>query len=133
MLPDPASAAPRPLALVVDDSEQIRRDACRIVESFGFDAASAADAEGGLRQCAAQVPALILVDWMMPGMGGLDFLKALRAIPTGYRATVIFLSGNGRPPDIHLAMRSGASEYLMKPFDSDLLSFKLRQVGLIAA
>lgn len=123
----------RPLALVVDDSEQIRRDACRIVESLGFEAASAADAEGGLSQCAARVPALILVDWMMPGMSGLEFLKALRAIPAGYRATVIFLSGNGRAPDIHLAMRSGASEYLMKPFDSDLLAFKLRQVGLLAA
>ncbi len=123
----------RPLALIVDDSEQIRRDACRILSTFGFEAASASDADNALRQCGSRIPALVLVDWMMPSMGGLDFLRALRAIPGGYRSTVIFLSGNGRAPDIHLAMRSGASEYLMKPFDADLLAFKLQQVGLLAA
>jgi two-component system chemotaxis response regulator CheY len=130
--PQPLIAG-RPLALVIDDSEQIRKDARRIVESLGFEARSAADGEEALLLCRAMMPVLILVDWMMPGMGGLDFVKALRAFPESRRATVIFLSGNSRPRDIHLAMRSGASEYLIKPFDRDLLSFKLAQVGLIAA
>lgn len=132
-MPAPRTKAPRPLALVVDDSDQIRRDARRIVEAFGFEGEAMREPDAALRACAERMPALILVDWALPGMNGLEFLKALRAIPAGYRAAVIFLSGNGRPPDIHLAMRSGASEYLMKPFDADLLAFKLRQVGLIAA
>jgi two-component system chemotaxis response regulator CheY len=130
--PQPLIAG-RPLALVIDDSEQIRTHAGRIVESLGFEARTAPDGEEALLLCRAKMPVLILVDWMMPGMGGLDFVRALRALPESRRATVIFLSGNSRPRDIHLAMRSGASEYLIKPFDSDLLSFKLAQVGLIAA
>jgi two-component system chemotaxis response regulator CheY len=124
---------PQGLALIIDDSPKIRNDACRIVADFGFEALSAADGETALRLCAERLPDLILVDWLMPSMGGLDFLKAFRAIPGSQRSTVIFLSGNSRPRDIHLAMRSGASEYLMKPFDSDILGFKLRQVGLLAA
>lgn len=123
----------RPLALVVDDSEQVCRDARRIVEGLGFEVREAKDGEAALKLCRAEMPALVLLDWIMPGMSGLDFLQALRAIPDASRTTVIFLSGNGRARDIDLAMRSGASEYLMKPFDPDLIAFKLTQVGLLAA
>ncbi|MFO1186489.1 MAG: response regulator [Alphaproteobacteria bacterium] len=125
--------ASRPLALVVDDSEQVCMDARRIVESLGFEARTAKDGEAALQICRVEMPALILLDWIMPCMGGLDFLHALRGLPDARRATVIFLSGNGRARDIDLAMRSGASEYLMKPFDPDLIAFKLTQVGLLAA
>lgn len=123
----------RPLALIVDDSEQVCRDARRIVEGLGFEARTAKDAEAALKLCRDEMPVLVLLDWIMPGMSGLDFLHALRALPESRKATVIFLSGNGRARDIDLAMRSGASEYLMKPFDPDLIAFKLAQVGLLAA
>ena len=133
MPPDGARSTRRPVALVIDDSEQTRKDARRNLLSFGFDVMQATDAETALRLCMAQAPALILVDWLLPSLPGAAFLRALRGIAGTHQTAVIFLSVHGRAPDIHVAMRAGASEYLMKPFDADLLAFKLQQVGLLAA
>ena len=132
-MPDGRSHAPERLALVVDDSERIREDARALIESLGFTVMTAGDGEEGLSLAIRHRPAFVLLDLAMPGMSGVDFLKTLRSLPGGDRTQVILCSGNGRPRDIHVAMCAGACEYLLKPFDQDLLSFKLRQVGLIAA
>jgi two-component system, chemotaxis family, chemotaxis protein CheY len=121
-----------PLALIVDDSERILADARRLLEPMGFRVLTANDGEAGMSLAVRHHPALILLDWALPGMSGIDFLRTLRAVP-GYESTqVIVCSGHGRPADIHLAMRAGASEYLLKPFDPELLAFKLRQIGVTA-
>lgn len=126
------SAEEKPLALAVDDSVRILADACRLLEPMGFRVLTANDGEAGMSLAVRHHPSLVLLDWFLPGMSGIDFLRTLRAVP-GYESTqVIVCSGHGRPADIHLAMRAGASEYLLKPFDPELLAFKLRQIGLIA-
>ena len=117
---------------MVDDSERILKDACALIEHLGFRVITARDGETGISLFIRHRPEFILLDWGLPGMSGLDFLKALRTLPGGERTQVLICGGNGRPNDIHLAMRAGASEYLLKPFDEDLLAFKLQQVGLIA-
>ena len=126
------STEQKPLVLIVDDSERIRVDARRLLEPMGFAVMTAGDGEEGMSLAVRHHPALILLDWALPGMSGIDFLRTLRAVP-GYEATqVIVCSGHGRPADIHAAMRAGASEYILKPFDPELLAFKLRQIGLLA-
>ena len=127
-----SSAEQKPLVLVVDDSERIRADARRLFESMGFTVMTAGDGEVGISLAVRLHPALILLDLSLPGMSGIDFLRTLRSMP-GYEATqVVVCSGHGRPADIHLAMRTGACEYILKPFDPELLAFKLRQIGLLA-
>ena len=126
------SAEDKPIVLVVDDSERILADARRLLEPMGFAVMTARDGESGMSLAVRHHPALVLFDWSLPGMSGIDFLRTLRAVP-GYEATqVIVCSGYGRPADIHLAMRAGACEYILKPFDPELLTFKLRQIGLVA-
>ena len=126
------SAPKRPLALIVDDSERIRSDARRLLEQLGFVVLAASDGESGMSLAVRHHPALVLLDWSLPGMSGIDFLHTLRTVP-GYESTqVIVCSGHGRPADIHHAMQAGACEYLLKPFDPDLLAFKLRQIGVVA-
>lgn len=127
-LDSPAAAK---LALVIDDSARILDDARALIEPLGFRVLTAPGGEEGIALCVKHKPAFVLLDWSMVGLGGLDFVKALRALPGGERIKIIFCSGNNRPRDIHLAMRAGASEYLLKPFDADILAFKLRQAGLI--
>lgn len=131
--PPPAldRTAGKGVALVVDDSERILADARALIEPLGFGVLTARGGEEGIALCLKHRPAFVLVDWNMAGLGGLDFLKTLRSLPGVERTKVIFCSGNNRPRDIHLAMRAGASEYLLKPFDEDILAFKLRQAGLL--
>ena len=125
------SAEDKTLVLVVDDSERILSDARRVLEPMGFGVMTASDGEAGISLAVRHHPALILLDWSLPGMSGIDFLRTLKAVP-GYDTTqVIVCSGHGRPADIHLAMRAGACEYILKPFDPELLTFKLRQIGLL--
>ena len=127
-----SSAEQKPLVLIVDDSERIRADARRLLEPMGFTVITAPDGEAGMSLAVRHHPALILLDWSLPGMSGIDFLRTLRAVP-GYETTqVVVCCGHGRPADIHLAMRAGACEYILKPFDPELLAFKLRQIGLLA-
>jgi two-component system, chemotaxis family, chemotaxis protein CheY len=133
-MPDGQSHTPEPrLALVVDDSERVLNDTRELIEPLGFNVITARDAETGLSLAIRRRPAFVLLDLALPGMSGTEFLKTLRGLPGCDRIHVIVCSGNGRPRDIHAAMGAGASEYLLKPFDQDLLAFKLRQVGLIGA
>ena len=122
----------KPLVLVVDDSERIRSDARRLLEPMGFTVVTAGDGEAGMSLAMRHHPDLILLDWSLPGMTGIDFLRTLRAVPGYEKTQVVVCSGHGRPADIHIAMRAGACEYILKPFDPELLAFKLRQIGLLA-
>lgn len=126
-----ASCEAKPLALVVDDSERILADARRLLEPMGFKVVTASDGEAGLSLAVRYRPALILLDWSLPGMSGIDFLRTLRTVPGSESTQLIVCTGHGRAADIHLAMHAGASEYLLKPFDPELFAFKLRQIGLI--
>ena len=74
---------------------------------------------------------LVLTDWNMPEMNGIDFLRALRREPGGDRPTVVFCTTENDMSHIAEAMRSGANEYIMKPFDSEIIESKFSEVGLV--
>ena len=116
--------------LVVDDSRVIRKVARRILEDLGFEIAEAADGMEALAWCRAAMPDAILLDWNMPVMGGLEFLRKLRAEPGGDAPVVIFCTVENDAAHIEEALEAGADEYIMKPFDGDIIESKFAEVGL---
>ncbi|HWA60957.1 MAG TPA: response regulator [Caulobacteraceae bacterium] len=116
--------------LVVDDSRVIRKVARRILEDLGYEVAEAADGMEALAWCRAAMPDAVLLDWNMPVMGGLEFLRKLRAEPGGDAPKVVFCTVENDLAHIEEALASGADEYIMKPFDGDIIESKLAEVGL---
>jgi two-component system chemotaxis response regulator CheY len=118
--------------LVVDDSRVIRTVARRILEQLDFTVTEAVDGKDALGACQKQMPDAVLLDWNMPVMNGLDFLRALRKAPGGDKPVVVFCTTENDMSRIQAAIEAGANEYIMKPFDREILETKLQQVGLIA-
>jgi two-component system, chemotaxis family, chemotaxis protein CheY len=126
--PAPPQPAQR-TCLVVDDSRMIRKVARRIVESVGYAVVEAENGEEGLARCRAAMPHLVITDWNMPVMSGIDFVTALRAIPTDRRPRVVFCTTNSGARDIHKGIEAGADEYVIKPFDDASLISRLQAIG----
>ena len=119
--------------LVVDDSSVIRKVARRILEGMQFEITEAEDGEQALGACQRQLPDAILLDWNMPKMDGYEFLKALRRLPGGDRPKVVFCTTENGMDHISRALHGGANEYIMKPFDRDIVTAKFQEVGLLPA
>jgi two-component system chemotaxis response regulator CheY len=117
--------------LIVDDSSVIRKVARRILEDLQFRIVEAADGEEALGACRETMPEAILLDWNMPVMDGLEFLQRLRKEPGGDKPVVVFCTTENDVAHIARAMRAGANEYIMKPFDRDIVESKFAEVGLI--
>ena len=117
--------------LVVDDSSVIRKVARRILEGLEFRITEAEDGQKALDLCNEGMPDAILLDWNMPVLDGFDFLKQLRKLPGGKEPKVVFCTTENDIAHIAKAMRAGADEYIMKPFDRDIMEAKFQEVGLI--
>lgn len=117
--------------LVVDDSRVVRKVARRIVEDLGLACEEAEDGVEALKVCQAQMPDCVLLDWNMPNMNGLEFLKALRAESNGGEPKVVFCTTENDMSYIQKALEAGANEYIMKPFDADIIETKFKQVGIV--
>jgi len=117
--------------LIVDDSSVIRKVARRILESMQFDITEAEDGAQALGICRRQLPDVVLLDWSMPDMDGVQFLRALRKMPEGARTKVVFCTTENDDAQKARALRAGAIQCLMKPFDKDIVAAKFQQVGLI--
>jgi two-component system chemotaxis response regulator CheY len=117
--------------LIIDDSSVIRKVARRILEGFGFSITEASDGRQALDNCVREMPEAILLDWNMPVMDGYEFLRALRAMPGGDRPKVVFCTTENDLAHIARAMHAGADEYIMKPFDREIVEAKFQEVGLM--
>jgi len=117
--------------LVVDDSSVIRKVARRILEGLDFQIMEAENGEEAIETCKRQLPDAILLDWNMPKMDGYDFLRVLRRLPGGDRPKVVFRTTENDVAHIARALHAGANEYIMKPFDKDIVQAKFEEVGLI--
>jgi two-component system chemotaxis response regulator CheY len=119
--------------LVVDDSGVVRKVARRIVEAMGFQVIEAEDGSVALDACKQAFPDAVLLDWNMPVMDGLEFLIQLRRMPGGDAPIVVFCTTENGIDHIARALEAGANEYIMKPFDKDIVADKFREVGLVEA
>ena len=117
--------------LVVDDSSVIRKVARRILEGLEFQIMEAENGEEAIETCKRQLPDAILLDWNMPKMDGYDFLRVLRRLPGGDGPKVVFCTTENDVAHIARGLHAGANEYIMKPFDKDIVEAKFQEVGLI--
>ncbi|APZ97247.1 two-component system response regulator [Sphingopyxis sp. QXT-31] len=118
--------------LVVDDSKVIRKVARHILESMAFEVDEAADGQEALTFCRANRPDVILLDWNMPVMSGMEFLGAFNDLDYGHeeRPRIVFCTTENSIDHIRAAIEAGADEYVMKPFDRETLEGKLQLVGV---
>ncbi len=114
--------------LVVDDSRVIRKIARRILEEMDFQVVEAEDGEQALEVCKRELPEAILLDWNMPVMDGYEFLGNLRRMPGGDQPKVVFCTTENGIDHISRALHAGANEYIMKPFDKDIVTAKFQEV-----
>jgi len=117
--------------LVVDDSKVIRKVARHILESLDLTVSEAVDGQDALTQCEASPPDVVLLDWNMPVMSGMEFLQALSGAKMAARPKIIFCTTENGISHIKAAVEAGADEYVMKPFDRETLESKLAIVGVI--
>ena len=117
--------------LVVDDSRVARKVARRILEEGGFTVREAEDGAVALTSCRAEMPDCVLLDWNMPVMNGIEFLRALRSEFGDGDPTVLFCTTENDITFIETAIAAGAQEYVMKPFDAEILLGKFAQAGLL--
>ncbi|MGY3694663.1 two-component system chemotaxis response regulator CheY [Bradyrhizobium sp. USDA 3240] len=118
--------------LVVDDSGVVRKIARRILEGMEFTVIEAEDGAVALEACKQALPDAVLLDWNMPVMDGFEFLVQLRRMPGGDVPKVVFCTTENGIDHISRALHAGANEYIMKPFDKDIVIAKFQEVGLLA-
>lgn len=116
--------------LVVDDSKVIRKVARHILETLDFTVEEAADGRDALSQVEREAPDVVLLDWNMPIMSGMEFLRALAFANVTRRPKIVFCTTENGIGHIRAAIDAGADEYVMKPFDRETLHTKLQIVGV---
>jgi two-component system, chemotaxis family, chemotaxis protein CheY len=113
-------------ALVIDDSRAVRMIIGAILRELGMEVIEAADGLEGLEQLRRSPDVeLVLVDWNMPGMNGLDFIRAVRAQGAYAALRILMVTTEAEGAQVTRALNAGADEYLMKPFTRDVLVAKL--------
>jgi two-component system chemotaxis response regulator CheY len=118
-------------ALVVDDSHAMRLILARALEPLGFSVREASDGEEALRLVQdGLVPDLVLVDWNMPTVPGIEVVRALAHHPARAAMRVVMVTTETEVERVVEALGTGADEYLMKPFTREAVAEKLQILGL---
>jgi two-component system chemotaxis response regulator CheY len=119
-------------ALIIDDSRAMRRILRQIVEPLGFQILEAGDGQEGLERLEQYHPdvELTLVDWNMPVMNGLEFVKAVRADDQYQQMKIAMVTTETEPAQMARALMAGVDEFVMKPFTSEILIEKLKLIGV---
>lgn len=115
-----------PSCIIADDSKVIRILLCKIMENFGYSVSEAEDGEDLLRQCGQHTPDLIISDWNLPLIDGSDVLYKIRSDTQLKQPLFIFCSYIKDPNIIAQALAGGADDFIMRPFDEDIIASKLR-------
>lgn len=115
--------------LVVDDSRVMRTVARRIFEELQFSIDEAEDGVGALDACREQMPDLVFLDWDLPSMPAVEFVKNLRGQKDGKRPVILFATTENDAGEIAHALAAGANDYILKPFDRQSLRAKLAEIG----
>jgi two-component system, chemotaxis family, chemotaxis protein CheY len=118
-------------ALVIDDSRAVRRIIGNIMKELGYEVLEAGQGLEGLAQLEAHgAQDIVLVDWNMPEMNGLEFIKAARAIPAYADMPIMMVTTETEMEKMAQAFVAGVNEYVMKPFDKTIILEKLQLLGI---
>lgn len=119
-----------PRALVVDDARTVRRILKRILEEAGYEAIEAENGHDALAWLASgQTAQLVFVDWEMPEMNGIAFVRKVRENPAYKGVRIVMVTKETRLHNVKEALEAGADEYIMKPFTRDVVRDKLELLG----
>lgn len=119
--------------LIVDDSRAMRKIIRGIFEMRGHSVIEASDGKAAAEQLEQGIPFdLAMVDWNMPVMNGLEFVKHVRADPKFTSMKLVMVTTESEPAKMARAFMSGLDEYVMKPFTPEILTEKLNLIGLKA-
>ncbi len=120
-------------ALIIDDSRAMRRILTQIVSGLGFEVLEAGNGQEGLDVLfGSDDIELVLVDWNMPEMNGLEFVEAVRSKPEYQRLSLVMVTTESEPSRMARALMAGVDEFVMKPFTPDILLEKLQLIGVKA-
>lgn len=117
--------------LIVEDSDLIREIAMRILTDLSVEAKEAETAAAGLLYCREAKADVVLLDWDLPSLGALDFLRGAAELPQGHRPAIILCATENDPQQFTLAKAAGAAHYLLKPFDRHSIEAKLAEIGIV--
>lgn len=117
--------------LIVEDSSVIREIALRILTDLSVEATETESAAEGLEQCRRKKPDVVLLDWDLPSLGALDFLRGVAELPSDQRPAIILCATENDPQQFTLAKAAGAGHYLLKPFDRQSIEAKLAEIGVV--
>lgn len=122
-------------AIIIDDSRTMRAIIRRIAKGLGCTTIEAADGAEALKTIRESSEAIDLafVDWNMPGMNGLTFIREFRQMEGSESVKILMVTTETELPRVSEALAAGADEYLMKPFTEEALADKLRMMGLEVA
>jgi len=123
-----------PKAMVIDDSRTIRLILADTLAQLGYDVCQAGNGKEALAALQAETEGvgLILVDWNMPEMNGLDFVKHVRSDSRFSSVPLMMVTTETEMHQVTRALEAGANEYVMKPFTKEIIADKLRIMGVIA-
>jgi len=120
-------------AMVIDDSKAIRTILSRTLAEVGYDVCQAANGLEALSVLEeTDGVSLILVDWNMPQMNGLEFVKQIRSDPQYASVLLMMVTTETEIDQMVAALDAGANEYVMKPFTKEIIEDKLRLLGALA-
>jgi two-component system chemotaxis response regulator CheY len=116
--------------LIVDDSPVIRKVARRILESMRLEVREVDTAAAGLDACRSAMPDAVFLDWSIPETDGCDIIRTIRRMPGGEHPKIVFCLTENDLTGIARAMNAGATDYILKPFDRQIMVAKFEQIGL---
>ena len=119
------------LFLVVDDSPVIRKVVARILTDIGYSVVEAADGYAALESARRALPDAMLIDWDIGNMSGIEFLEEFNQLAGSHQTKKIYCTSEIVIPNMAKAKRLGASGFLMKPFNREIVIHKLQEIGLI--
>ncbi len=117
--------------LIIEPVPPMRAAFRALLSRYSFEIGEAENGRDAIRACRRNMPDFILLNPAMPDMDGHEFMCNLRRIPQGHDAVILYCPASPDADDVAMAMQKGAGEYLVKPFDADMLDFKLRQIGAL--
>ena len=117
--------------LIADDSDVIRRITKLMLTALRLDSSEAVNGHDAIDRCRKAMPDAIILDWIMPGLAGLEALQALRRLPGGAAPAILYCVTENSPEETARALQAGATDILLKPYDRETLRQKLTSAGLI--